>query len=149
MDNNVTIDHLLEIWSQDARIDETEPAKELSRISSLHSKYLRIRSHHNLLVKKTQFEYNSKRKLKTEYFSGDLNNLEDLEKYNLEPLRKKILRQDINIYLDSDEDLTKILIKKIIHQEIVDLCDSILKELNNRTYQLGNIVKWETFAGGH
>jgi len=95
-----------------------------------------------------QIEYNSKKKLKTEYYSGELNNPEDLTKYGLEPLRKKILRQDISVYLDSDEDLINILIKKIIHQEIVDTCDSILKEINNRTYQLGNIVKWETFAGG-
>jgi hypothetical protein len=51
--------------------------------------------------------------------------------------------------LDADDDLNKILIKKIIYEELVDTCDSILKEINNRTYQLGNIVKWETFAGGH
>ena len=145
----MNIEQLIEMWAEDAKIDETEPSKELAKISTLHSKYLKIRTHHNLLVKKTLIEYNSKRKLKTEYYSGDLNNPEDLAKYNLEPLRKKILRQDISIYLDSDEDLTSILIKKIIHQEIVDTCDSILKELNNRTYQLGNIVKWETFAGGH
>ena len=145
----MNIEQLIEMWSEDAKIDETEPSKELAKISTLHSKYLKIRTHHNLLVKKTLIEYNSKKKLKTEYYSGDLNNPEDLAKYNLEPLRKKILRQDISIYLDSDEDLTSILIKKIIHQEIVDTCDSILKELNNRTYQLGNIVKWETFAGGH
>lgn len=144
----MNIEQLIEMWSQDSKIDETEPAKEISRISSLHAKYLKIRTHHNLLVKKTTIEYNTKRKLKTEYYSGDLNNPEDLAKYNFEPLRKKILRQDISIYLDSDEDLTNILIKKIIHQEIVDTCDSILKEINNRTYQLGNIVKWETFVGG-
>ena len=42
---------------------------------------------------------------------------------------------------------TDIVIKKIIHQEIVDTCDSILKELNNRTYQLGNITKWMMFIG--
>jgi len=149
MDNNVTIDHLLEMWSQDARIDETEPAKELSRISSLHSKYLRIRSHHNLLVKKMHFEYLSKRKIKNDYFSGNLNNPEDLEKYNLTPIQNKINKSDMNMTLDADDDLNKILIKKIIYEELVDTCDSILKELNNRTYQLGNIVKWETFAGGH
>ena len=144
----MNIEQLIEMWSQDSKIDETEPSKEISRVSSLHAKYLKIRTQHNLLVKKTTLEYNSKKKLKTEYYSGDLNNPEDLAKYNLEPLRKKILRQDISIYLDSDDDLTNILIKKIIHQEIVDTCDSILKEINNRTYQLGNIVKWETFVGG-
>lgn len=148
MNQGVTVDTLMQIWSEDSKIDETEPSKELAKVSSLHAKYLRFRSHHNLIVKKLLTEYNSRKKIMWEYYSGDLNNPEDLTKYNLEPLRRKILRQDIPIYLDTDEELTKILIKKIIHQEIVDLCESILKELNNRTYQLGNIVKWETFAGG-
>ena len=145
----MNIEQLLEMWSQDSKIEETEASKELAKVPSLHSKYLRVRSNHNLIVKKLMTDYSSRKRIMWEYYSGDLNNPEDLAKYNLEPLRRKILRQDIPIYLDSDEELTKILIKKMIHQEIVDACDSILKELNNRTYQLGNIVKWETFVGGH
>lgn len=149
MNQGVTVDALMQMWSDDSKIDETEPSKELAKVSSLHAKYLKFRSHHNLIVKKLMIEYNSRKKLMWEYYSGDLNNPEDLAKYNLEPLRKKILRQDISIYLDSDEELTKLLIKKLIHQEIVDLCDSILKELSNRTYQLNGVIKWSMFAGGH
>ena len=79
---------------------------------------------------------------------GDLNNPEDLKEYGWEPQMKKIMRQDIPSYLDSDDDLNKILIKKVIHQEIVDYCDRVLKELNNRTFQLSNIIKWEMYLNG-
>ena len=144
----MNIEQLLEMWSQDSKIEETEASKELAKVPSLHSKYLRVRSNHNLIVKKLMTEYSSRKRIMWEYYSGDLNNPEDLAKYNLEPLRRKILRQDIPIYLDSDEELTKILIKKMIHQEIVDTCDMILKEINNRTYQLSNIVKWELYLKG-
>jgi hypothetical protein len=61
---------------------------------------------------------------------------------------KKILRQDIPIYLDSDNDLNTLLMKKSLHQEIVDFCGSVLKELNNRTFQLNNLIKWEMFTSG-
>ena len=144
----MNIEQLLEMWSQDSKIDETEPAKEISRISSLHAKYLNIRAHNNLLVKKMHFEYLSKRKIKNDYFSGNLNNREDLEKYNLTPIQNKIHKSDMNMTLDADDDLNKILIKKIIYEELVDTCDSILKEINNRTYQLGNIVKMILFLKG-
>jgi hypothetical protein len=144
----VTIDNLSEEWLNDSSVDTTDPTKELSRIPNLHSKYLNILSHHNLIVKKLSYEYNTLKKVKIEYYMGDLNNPEDLKEHGWEPQMKKIMRQDMPSYLDSDDDLNKILIKKVIHQEIVDYCDRVLKELNNRTFQLGNIIKWEMYLNG-
>lgn len=144
----VTIDTLSEEWLNDSPVDTTDPTRELSRIPNLHSKYLNILSHHNLIVKKLSYEYNTLKKVKIEYYMGDLNNPEDLKEYGWEPQMKKIMRQDIPSYLDSDDDLNKILIKKVIHQEIVNYCDRVLKELNNRTFQLSNIIKWEMYLNG-
>lgn len=148
MNASETVDSLLEMWFIDSKIDETEPSKELSKISILHSKYLEIMSHHNLIVKKIQFEYNTQKKFKTDYLTGELNNPEDLAKHNLEPVRRKIMRQDIQMHLDADEQLIQILIKKIVNQEMVDICESIIKEIHNRAFVLGNIVKWEMYTGG-
>ena len=145
----VNIDALMEEWSKDSKVDETEPGRELAKISSLHSKYLRILTHHNLVCKKLMSDYQKLKKIKWEYYSGDLNNPEDLAQYKLQPIMKKILRQDIPTYLDSDTELNEILIKKMIHQETVDFCGSVLKELNNRTFQLNGLIKWEMFAGGN
>jgi hypothetical protein len=144
----VNIDNLMEEWSTDSKIDQTEPGHELAKISSLHAKYLRIMTHHNLISKKLMTDYAKMKKLKWEYYSGDLNNPEDLSQYGFEPWVKKTLRQDIPMYIDSDTELNNILIKKMVHQEIVDFCESVLKELNNRTYQINGIIKWETFTSG-
>lgn len=142
------IDELMEMWSKDSPIDETEPSREMAKVGNLHSKYLRILTHHNLIVKKLMADYNKMKKLKWEYFSGDLNNPEDLEQYGWQPVHKKILRQDIPTYIDSDTDLNNILIKKVLHQEIVDYCQSVLKEINNRTFQINGIIKWEVYTRG-
>jgi lysyl-tRNA synthetase class II len=144
----VTIDILMEEWSKDSIIDETEPGRELIKISKTHSKYLNIMSHHNLIVKKLTIDYNKLKKIKWEYYSGDLNNPEDLEQYGLEPWVKKTLRQDIPMYIDSDKELNNILLKRVIHQEIVDYCQSIIKELNSRTWQLKSFIDWEKFTSG-
>jgi hypothetical protein len=142
------IDDLMREWSGDSKIDQTEPGNELLRISSLHSKYLNIMTHHNIAVKKLMIDYNKSKKLKFEYYNGDLNNPEDLEKYNLQPMVKRILRSDIQIHLDSDPDLNSILIKKVLNQEIVDFCTSVLKELNSRTYQIRGYIDYVKFTSG-
>lgn len=145
----VDIEKLMAMWSEDAPIDETEPSKELARIPKLHAKYLNIMTHHNLIVKKLQYQYNQRRKIKWEWYSGDLNNPEDLETHQLEPMMKKILRADINMYLESDTELNNILLKKVLNEEIVDFCERVLKELGNRTYQLRSFMDWERFVGGN
>lgn len=144
----VTIDALTEEWIKDAGWDETDPHKAVANIPKLHSKYLRITTHHNLIVKKLQADYNTRRKVKWDYYNGDLNNPEDLERYGLEPMTKKVMRADLQHWLDSDTELNNILLKKVMHEEIVDFCKSVLKELNNRTFQLKSYMDWERFIGG-
>jgi len=144
----VNIDELMEEWSKDSQIDQTEPGRELIKTSSLHSKYLRILTHHNLVCKKLMGDYQKLKKLKWEYYSGDLNNPEDLEQYKFPPMVKKVLRQDIPMYIDSDTELNNILLKKTVHEEIVNFCGSVLKELNNRTWQLKSFIDWEKFTSG-
>jgi hypothetical protein len=39
--------------------------------------------------------------------------------------------------------------KKIEYDEIVDLCERILKELNSRTYQIRGFIEYEKFINGN
>ena len=148
MNPPVSIDALTEEWIKDAAIDELEPGRELIKTPKLHAKYLRVLSHHNLMCKKLTTDYNKLKRLKWEYYIGDLNNPEDLDRYGFEPMMKKVLRADIPTYMDSDNDLNNILLKRVLHQEIADMCTSILKELNNRTWQLKSFIDYERFVGG-
>jgi hypothetical protein len=144
----VNIDQLAEMWIEDAEVDELEPGNEIIKIGKHHAKYLRILTHHSLVVKKLQSDYNTRRRIKWEYYNGDLNNPEDLKHYNLPPMEKKVLRADINTYLDSDKELNEILLRKLLHEEIVDFCKAVVKELNSRTYQIRSYIDWRKFTGG-
>ena len=139
---------LCKMWVEDAPIDITNLTQETSRIPKLHAKYVSILSRHKLIVFKLDGEYRELKSIKWQYYNGDLNNPEDLAEYGFEPLLKTILKQNIPIYLESDKDLNKILLKKALHQEIVDYCTLIIRELNNRTYQIGNMIKQEIFLSG-
>jgi len=140
------IDELLEMWRQDCDIDRTEPDKEILNIPKLHSKYLNVLSRHRLLSKDAEFKYNKMKKLKWEYYTGKLDD-DQLEKHGWKPF-PFILKSDITTYLDSDEDLNKYLANKALHDEIIDLCTLILKELNSRTFQLRDYISWQKFIQG-
>jgi hypothetical protein len=144
----VTIDALMEEWSKDSSIDQIDPQKSMAKIPELHSKYLRALTHHSMVAKKIQASYNERRRIKWEYYSGDLNNPDDLAKYELEPFTKKVMKSDIGQYLDSDTELNSILLKKVVHEEIVDFCKAVLKELNQRTWQIKSYMDWERFIRG-
>ena len=140
------LDELLEMWRKDAQIDRTQPNVELINIQQLHSKYLTIMSKHRLLSKEAEFKYNKYKKIKWEYYTGKMDD-EELKKYGWEPF-PFVLKSDITTYFDSDEDLNKLSASKIMHDEIVDVCQSIMKELNSRTFQLRDYIAWERFIQG-
>ncbi len=140
------LDELLEEWRKDADIDRTEPGKALLDIPKLHSKYLNILSRHRLLSKEAEFKYNKMKKLKWEYYTGKLDD-DDLKKYEWDPF-PYVLKSDLSTYMESDEDLNKYSAQKIMHDEIVEVCTAILKELNSRTFQLRDFIAWERFIQG-
>jgi hypothetical protein len=140
------LDDLLAMWAKDAEIDRTEPGKALLDIPKLHSKYLNILSSHRLLIRESEFKYNRMKKIKWEYYTGKLDD-DELKKYGWEPF-PFVLKSDITTYLEADEDLTKYLAQKRMNEEIVEVCQSIMKELSARTFQLKDFITWEKFIQG-
>ena len=140
------LDDLLEMWRVDSVIDRTEPGKALINIPQLHSKYLNILSRHRLLSKEAEFKYNKMKKLKWEYYTGKLDK-NQLEKHGWEPF-PFVLKSELTTYLESDEDLNRLIAQKILHDEIVEVCSSILKELHSRTFQLRSFIDFEKFISG-
>ena len=140
------LDELLNMWAKDSVIDRTEPGKELINIPQLHSKYLNVLSRHRLLSKEAEFKYNKMKKVKWEYYTGKLDK-DQLEKHGWEPF-PFVLKSEITTYFESDEDLNRLIAQKILHDEIAEVCISILKELNSRTFQLRDFISWEKFIQG-
>lgn len=140
------LEQVLKYWQQDTEIDQTEPGKELLKIPTLHNKYLSILTKHKIASKKAHFDYLRMRKVKWEYFTGKMSQ-EDLQGYGWEPFQFT-LKADITTYLEADNDLIKLLEKKVYHEEVVSVIESIMSELKQRTWQLRDFISWEKFIGG-
>jgi hypothetical protein len=141
------LEDILENWEADTNIDQTEPGKELLKISKLHQKYLTGLTRHKFAVKKANFDYMRMRKIKWEYYTGKMSQ-EELEEYGWEQFQFA-LKSDISHYIESDNDLIKLLEKKIYHEECATVIESIMKELHQRTWQLKEYIAWERFIGGN
>lgn len=142
------IDDLITEWEKDSVLDDTEPGKDLMKVSRLHAKYLAIFTHHNLKAKSAAIRYAKLKKLKWEYFSGALNNPEDLTKLGWEPMQRKILRADVPLWIDADDELNDLLYAEAGHKEIASFCTNVLKEINQRTWQLRTYIDWFKFSSG-
>lgn len=143
-----TIQQLLQMWTTDAKFDETCPDKELARIGSLHSKYLTILSEHRLAMKAVEQQFYRMKKLKWEYYTGKMNgNTSLLEKHGWEPFMFT-LKSEVPAYLEADRDLQSITTMKNLHEEAVEICQSILKELTSRTYQIRDYIGWQKYLQG-
>jgi hypothetical protein len=141
------LEQILNLWTKDAEIDQTEPGKELLNIPKLHNKYLTILTQHRMAGKKAHFDYLRMRKIKWEYYTGKMSK-EELDEQGWQPFQFT-LKSDINLYLESDNDLIRLLEKKMYHDETIIVIEAIMKELNSRTYQLKDFISWEKFIGGN
>ena len=140
------LEQILKYWETDADIDQTEPGKELLKIPKLHNKYLSILTKHKIASKKAHFDYLRMRKLKINYYSGRMDS-EELAEHGWEPF-SFVLKSDISAYLEGDDNLIKMLEKKVYHEECVSVVESIMNELKQRTWQLRSFIDYEKFIGG-
>lgn len=140
------VDSLLAEWQKDAVMDRLEPANELRKIGSLHSKYLTILSTHRRAFKEGERRMGKLRKLKYEYYMGRLDQAA-LAKYGWQPFLYT-LKGDLATYLESDKDIVNAKAVLAVHEEIMDLAERIIKELGSRTFQLKDIISWEKFISG-
>lgn len=140
------LEDILKAWETDADIDQTEPGKELLKIPKLHGKYLDSLVKHKMSAKKANFDYLRMRKLKWEYYTGKLSQ-EELQEFGWEPFQFT-LKSDVSFYLESDADLIKLLEKKIYHEEVVSVIESIMSEVKQRAWELKSFIDWERFIGG-
>lgn len=141
------LDEYLSEWEKDAEIDETEAGRELLKIPRLHAKWHRALSQYTLLNAKNNIDIAERKKFLFEYYLGKLTK-EDLKKLDLEPWNHTTVRADLPVYMEADPDLNALLMKKAGYEAIITLVNNILKELNQRTWQLKSFCDYEKMMNG-
>lgn len=143
----MNIQQIKEMADIDLKIDGTELAEESIRIPQLHGKYLNIYHDESLVLRKYEMDFQVLRKQKWEYYNGKLSQ-DELKELGWEPFDHRILRNDLDYYLESDADLLKLQSKLGAQKAKVDYLDSIIKGINNRQWIIRNAVDFLKFKSG-
>ena len=139
--------NLVEIQNEadrDLKIDDTELDLESIRTPQLHNKYLKLYSKSSILYKNALDEYNSLYRFKWEYYTGKSDN----KVYQEEPFDLKVLKADVHIYLNADTELQKLDQKAEYLKQVCNYLERVLKEINNRNWNIKNTIDWKKFLHG-
>ena len=140
----MNIDELYSEVERDIKIDDTELDLESIRTPQLHNKYLKIFTKHSLQYKKLQDDYKVLYRVKWEYYTGKASP----EVYAEKPFELKVLKADIGINMEADKDLQQLGQRMAYAKQIVEYLERILKEINNRNWNIRNTIEWKKFLHG-
>ena len=140
----MTLEELQEIADKDLKINDTELDLESLKTPQLHNKYMKHLTKFKLLLSRSETEYNMLKREKWEYYTGKA----DPKVYAEKPFDLKILKTDIDKYLESDIDLQKLKQKVDYLNTTVDFIDRTIRQITNRTFTIKNAIDWRKFTSG-
>ena len=128
----------------DLKLDDTELDLESIRTPQLHNKYLKLFTKYSLQLKKVKDDYDGLYKFKWEYYTGK----STMEVYQAEPFDLKVLKADVHIYLNADAELQKLGQRQEYLNIVVVYVERVLREINNRNWNIRNTIEWKKFLHG-
>tara|TARA_R110000868_G_scaffold17834_1_gene77871 strand:+ start:208 stop:642 length:435 start_codon:yes stop_codon:yes gene_type:complete len=134
-------------WEKDATIDRTELSDEVLRIPKLHHKYFKMFTNERLILRKYEAEFKQLKLAKHEFFTMGPTEETHAKGWRLPP-QGKIIRSDVNNYIDADTEVINLTLKIGIQQEKLDLLESVIKSLTNRGFNIKAAIDFEKFKVG-
>lgn len=129
----------------DSRVDMSGIAEESLKVIELHAKYLGFYQEEKRILTLIDEEYRKLKLRKMEYYLG---RAED-KVYEDNPLHLKVPRQDLDFYLDADEELCDLKRKVAISQNKVDTIKGFIEQnLNQRSYNFRNAIQFLNWSQG-
>ena len=129
---------------KDKKIDQTQLDVESLKIPEQAVKYQQMAHDEALRLRFLEKEYNVARFNRWTYYMGKA----DPDVYDKEPFDHKVLKSDINIYLDSDLILNEVRDRIIAQTEKLKLVVEAGKVMQNKSFNIKNALEHQKFMGG-
>lgn len=129
---------------RDSNIDQNNLDRESLRIPLLHAKYYRYFVAELRIYRAMETEFKTLRKERMHYYLGKAPD----EVYKQEPLDFKVLKVDLDPYLDSDAKLSTLKGQLDLQKIKVDMLEAAIKMITNRSFIIKDAIAWKTFQAG-
>ena len=143
----MNIEDIMSLWEEDTKVDKTELGEESLKIPKLHSKYFNILIKERLLLRKLESEMKQLKLDKYEFLTQGPNEDTKEKGWRLPP-KGMILKSDIPMYIDADQDMINLSLKIGMQEEKIQFLDSVIKTIINRGYIIKNAIEWTRFTMG-
>jgi hypothetical protein len=143
MDNET----LRQMIQKDLHIKDAELDTESLRIPQLHNKYLNMLHDEKIMLQALRVKRKMLLRDKWEYYTGKMNE-DTLKQKGWEPFNLKILKQDVDMYIESDSDMIAIESKVFMQQERVEFLQETVKAINNLQWHIRDAIAWRKFING-
>ena len=124
----MTLDELKLQVKKDLEVDDETLDKESYKNQELYAKYLDHKTNFELLLYKAKGDYKILFKDKWEYYGGKA----DAKIYVTKPFDLKVLKTDLNIYIESDEEIIKLEHKIAYLETTIKYIDGVLRSIQSR-----------------
>ena len=141
------LEEIQELWNRDREIDISELATESIRIPQIHDKYLKIYVDEKIKLRKLQLNLAKISKMKSDYYSGRMSQ-EELDRLEWQPFLVKVLKGEVNSYVESDDDIIKLNETIALMEEKINYIDSVIRMINNRGFQIKSAIDWIKYKDG-
>jgi hypothetical protein len=134
-------------WAEDSKIDRMDLGEESLKISSLHQKYSQIYTNEKIRLREYEAALKVLKLDKYEFYTQGPTNETQEKGWEL-PAIGRIIRSDVQQYIDADKDIIELSLKIGIQNEKISLLDSIIKNLFNRGFQIKNAIDYMKYTSG-
>ena len=138
------LEQIQELAEKDLKINDTELDLESLKTPQLHNKYMKHLTKFKLLLTRAEDDLRTIRLFKWEYYTGK----SDPQVYQQKPFNLKILKQDVDKYIEADEEIQKAAQKVKYLETVVDFLDRTIRQVSNRTFTIKNAIDWRKFTSG-
>lgn len=142
------LEDIYAMWEADCKYDDLNLDKDSLNISSLHAKYNRLLSETRSQLRSAVIRKKAHYSTLRDYYLGNLNNPEDLERIGRQPFLSKVLKNEVQTYIDSDGDLVRMDERIALLEEKVEVIVEIMKCIHKRGYDIKSAIEWRKFTNG-
>jgi len=138
------IENIKDMIEQDKSIDYTQLDTASLKIPEQAVKYQQLSHDEAVILRYLEREYNIMKLNRWMYYMGKA----DDEVYEKEPFDHKVLKSDVNLFLEADSKLCNLQDRIVLQTEKLKLVVEAGKIMQNKSFNIKNALDHQKFMGG-
>ena len=118
--------------------------QESYKNQNIKPKWLEYRTKYDQLLIMSKANHQKMYREKWEYYGGKA----DAKVYVAKPFDLRVLKTDLQMYINSDEEILALQGKISYYESIIKYIDGVIKSIDNRGWDIRNATEWKKFEAG-